>query len=389
MVSNRHIVHVMGTLHAGGVQKLVLGLANAPALRGCRHSAVCTSSTTGELAPQFAEAGVPSLDCPFPWPYRRPLLSYKLSRLVRHALKWTFPHRLARVLRRMKADLVHTHITSHIDLQAVGIMSRARLPWVWTIHGLYKPEGKELARWRRATALVRQGRARITADSTPVAEDFVQRGAGAAKEIKVAHAGADVKRFHSIRPRDTQWRARWKIPTDALLFGSCGRLVPEKAYEVFIRAAALLLRLAPEVHFVIAGTGRVKAMLETEIDRLSIGRNFHLVGFQEDVAQFLRQLDIFVLSSRSEGFPLALIEALASGLPCVATDAGGVREMLGNNAGLIVPAESPELLAVAMQALLVSEERRSFASEGATMAQQYSFEVCADKFAAVYAELLK
>jgi glycosyltransferase involved in cell wall biosynthesis len=388
MLRDRHIVHVIGTLQAGGVQKLVLGLAEAPPLRNCRHSAICTFGARGELASQFAAAGIKSLECSFPWPYQKPLLSYRLSELVRHALTWTFPYRLAQVLRRMKAELVHTHITSHIDSQAVGIMRQACLPWVWTVHGLYKPPPAELLRWRKAARLAATRGGRITADSTPVAEDFVQRGAGAAGQIQVVHAGADVKRFQTSLPRDPEWRARWNIPTDAVLFGSCGRLVQEKAYEIFIRAAGLFRPGAPEAHFLIAGDGGLKGLLEAEIARLGLRQCFHLVGFQGDVPQLLKQFDVFVLSSRSEGFPLALIEALASGLPCIATAVGGVPEMLGQTGGFVVPSESPESLASAMQAMLPLERRRAFHTTGPHLAQHYSYEACADQFARIYAELL-
>src|SRR5262249_60029896 len=141
---------------------------------------------------------------------------------------------------------------------------------------------------------------------------------------------------------------RWGIPADAIVFGSCGRLVGEKAYEVFIRSAAGLAAEDPSVRFVIAGDGALRAFLESEIARAGLGEKFRLLGFVDDVPGFLNELDVFVLSSRFEGFPVALVEALASGRPCIATAIGGIREMVGEDGALVVVPESEDALAGAM-----------------------------------------
>ena len=382
------IVHVVGTLEAGGVQRLVLGLAEAPDLRCHQHKVLCLFGNQGELAPQFQAAGLTSARCPFPWPDRLPVPAYRLARWIRHRLTFTFPWRMANTLRGLKADLVHTHVSAGIEWQTRGVLQRAKLPFVWTIHGLYKPAGRELRRWQRATQMIQRGPGSITADSSPLAADFQERGAGSLDQVRVVYAGADVERMRDSRPRDLQWRTRWHIPEGALLFGSAGRLVPEKAYDVFIKAAAQMKHEGFNVHFAIAGQGPLQGELESLIAQHQLEDRFHLLGFQADIPLILKQLDVFVLSSRSEGFPLALIEALAAGVPCIATRVGGTAEMLGETGGLIVPSESPELLAHAMHSALDMGLRQRLAQTGPGIAQAFSYESCGRHFSHIYTDLL-
>lgn len=383
----RHVVHIVGTPDPGGIQNLILGLAMSPALSGYRSSVLCVFRAEGGLRARFDQAGIPVLACPFRWPNWLPI-PYRVAQWIRIRLEKTFPWRLNFILRRMGADIVHTHITSRIHLQARGVLQRAKLPWVWTIHGLYNPQGHELREWRTAFRLARRRRARVTADSGGILKDLLLRGLKDCDFIRRVYAGADVSRFSRVLPRDPAWRTRWNIPKDAVVFGSSGRLVEEKAYDVFVRAAELLVRENANAHFAVAGTGLLFEELQGEIARRGLESRFHLLGFCEDVPALLAQFDVFVLSSRSEGFPLALIEALATGLPCVGTEVGGVPEMLGEETGVLVPAESPEDLAHAMRRLL-SPEARQLAARGARdVARRFSYENCAGEFTEIYDGLL-
>lgn len=382
-----HIVHIVGTLGVGGVQRLVLDLANSPAGRAYRHSVLCLFGTKGSLKNRFEEEGLEFGVCGVPWPEKLDVGSYRLSRWLRKGLSWTFPGRLARDLERRGADLVHTHVSYRVDLQADGAVRRARLPLVWTIHGQYQPEGRELEEWRRATRVLVQGGA-ITVVSEELARDFRARGLDHPDGIHVTWGGVDLSAFGEARPRDSRFRARLGIPPDAVVFGSSGRLVHEKAYEIFVRAAARLVAGGSNAHFAIAGGGPLLREMESEIARLGLEGRFHLLGFQSDVPGFLRELDVFVLSSRFEGFSLALIEALAASRPCIATPVGVVNEMIGENGTLIVPPESDEALADAMKTMLSPSVRAAFAARGPKLAARYSIDRTAEEFASLYDRLL-
>lgn len=383
-----HIVHIIGTLGAAGVQRLVLGLKASPPLREHVHSVVCVFGQSGDAAKDFAKAEVPVYDCPFPWPNSLPVPSYTVSKWIRHRLECTFSWRLASLLRRVGANLVHTHVTSRVDLQAHGVLRRAGLPWVWTLHGMYRPEGTELARWSRAVQCARRGRSAITAVSDPLVMDFVARGLGSASEIRVVRAGADVTRFLEPSARKREWRTGLGIAPSAVVFGACGRLVPEKAYDVLIRGLAMLMNEGHDVHAAIAGVGPLGESLRREAADAGLANRFHLLGNQANVRAFLGEVDVFTMPSRSEGFPLALIEAMAAGLPCIGTAVGGVPEILGEGAGIVVPSEDATQLADALRQMLDESRRCEYAIRGRARAPRFSVERTAECFREVYRKLL-
>ena len=380
----RHITHVVGTLNAGGVQKLVIGLAQAPALRDYRHSVLCVLGAEGELRADFIAAGIEILSCPIAWPTRIPgLPSYRATRWLRQRLASTFEFRLAALLRLKAVDLVHTHLSTRPGAQAAATLRFGRRPLVWTVHGLYDPK-REAGEWQRAAALTRVG-AVITADSGPVADHLVEHHVVARERIRVVHAGADTARFARHSSRVPGWRALLGIPDQAVVVGTSGRLVDAKAHDVLIAA---MTHTPTEMHLVIAGAGPLEPILRAQIERANLGDRVHMVGFQDDVPALLRELDAFVLSSRSEGFPLALIEALAAGLPAIATAVGGVREMLGDDGGIVVEPEDPVQLGAAMTTYLDAEIRARYARRGPDIAHAFSFDRCAEEFAKIYRELL-
>jgi glycosyltransferase involved in cell wall biosynthesis len=387
-VRRPHIVHIVGTPGTGGVQNLIFDLAASPAGRAYRHSLLCLFGALEDIAARFREAGLTVDSCSVPWPGSLDVGSYRASRWIRHRLAFTFPYRLSRALRQLGPDLVHTHVSHRIDLQAEGVLRRTNLPFVWTIHGKYRPEGVELERWRKVTRLAAGRPSAITAVAEDLARDFRERGLDHPDGILVTRGGVDFARFHERGPADPGWRARWGIPPEALVVGSAGRLVPEKAYEVFIRAAALI-PAENRVHFVIAGAGPLERSLAREITRAGLEKRFHLIGFVRDIPRFLAQLDIFVLSSRFEGFPIALLEALASGLPTITTPVGGVPEMLGPDGGLIVAPESENELAAALTKMLDPATRAAFAARGPAIARRFSMELCAEEFVRLYARMLE
>lgn len=134
--------------------------------------------------------------------------------------------------------------------------------------------------------------------------------------------------------------------TDTLRIGTMGRLVREKAIDVLIDALALLFHDHPRVELRIAGDGPEKAALEARAAGLPV----RLVGEIDDPPAFLAELDIFCLSSQREGLPFALLEAMAMGVPCIATDVGQIRGALGD-AVVVVPAGQPRALSDALRRL--------------------------------------
>lgn len=139
-----------------------------------------------------------------------------------------------------------------------------------------------------------------------------------------------------------------------------GRLVRVKGHDVLIRAMELLRGAVPEATLVVIGDGEERSALEEEVSRRGVEDAITFVGRQtpEEVRSILRQADVFVMPSRSEGLPLALLEAMASGLPVVASHVGGIPEVLTREVGLLVPPEDPAALAQALTDVLQNPTRR-------------------------------
>jgi glycosyltransferase involved in cell wall biosynthesis len=143
------------------------------------------------------------------------------------------------------------------------------------------------------------------------------------------------------------------MPEDGVLIGSVGRLDDQKGYEYFVRAARRVAEVHPRARFAIAGDGPRRFALEKLIADLGLQGCFRLCGFRNDVTSFIAALDLFVSSSRWEGLPLVLLEALLLGKPVVVTDVGGNREVVRpGRTGLIVPPGDAEALAAAILAAL-------------------------------------
>jgi glycosyltransferase involved in cell wall biosynthesis len=143
------------------------------------------------------------------------------------------------------------------------------------------------------------------------------------------------------------------VPRGVTLVGSIGRLEEQKGYHCLIDAAARVIEKHRDVHFVIAGEGSFRPLLQRRIDELELKNHFHLCGFKEDAVNFLAALDIFVSSSLWEGGPMTLIEALLLNKPVVATTVGVSSEIVvpGQN-GELVPPSDPEALAGAISLVL-------------------------------------
>ena len=137
------------------------------------------------------------------------------------------------------------------------------------------------------------------------------------------------------------------------LVGLVGRLSIEKGVDIFLEAAALVLAELPDTKFVVAGDGPDRAKLDGLIDELGIGASVHMLGRRDDMAAVYASLDLMVSSSRREGLPMAILEAMASRVPLIATAVGGVPTVImDGRTGVLVPEVDAGMLAKGMVALL-------------------------------------
>jgi glycosyltransferase involved in cell wall biosynthesis len=239
----------------------------------------------------------------------------------------------------------------------------------------------------RAVILAERALARISTRIIVLSEeqrrDIVERfRIASARRVRVIGPGVDLTPFGDISIDRSALRRELGLPEARPLLGVVGRLAPVKGVEDAIAAAARI----PGAALAIAGDGPERARLEALAG--SLGADARFLGFRDDLARVYAGLDALLLPSRSEGTPLALVEAMASGCACVAARVGGVAGVLGE-AGVLVPARDVDALVDATRRLLADPGlRASLGAAGKARAARFSEDRLCDETAALYEELL-
>jgi len=281
-------------------------------------------------------------------------------------------------------DVIHAHMI-HANVFARLLTRIVRCPpLVCTAHSF-----REGGRLRMLAYRVTD---RWSALNTHVSEDgrtgMVAAGAVRADRISVMPNGIDIDRFHPNAALRGATRARLGISAGTRLALNVGRLVPEKAQDLLLRAFAQIDPATLPIHLLIAGGGPLQETLNKQIAALGLASRVTLLGPRDDVQALLNAADTFVLSSNIEGLPMVLVEALACGCPVVATDAPGVSEVL-HDQGVIVPRGDAAALATALDAAL-RQGRGSAREETARRARvvsAFSIEAVAQRWLGIYASL--
>jgi len=322
------IVHVIPSLRMGGLENVALRLVEH--LAPFAEQAVVTPADTGPLAKRVA-AGVSV---------------FPLGDAHRPD-RWN-AFRMARLFRRLRPDIVHTRNWTCID--AIIGARLAGVPAV--IHGEHgrealDPEGRNRRR-QQARRLLAPFVTEFVTVSRDLARWLVEQVRVPARKVGTIYNGVDTDRF---APGDhAAARRALGIPPDWSVAGTVGRLDPVKDQVGLIRAFAQAAPTGSSA-LVIAGDGPFRRELEALVNELGLGDRVWLLGERHDVPVILRALDVFVLSSIGEGISNAILEAMATGLPVIATRVGGNSELVQDGlTGRLVEPRHPEALANAITA---------------------------------------
>jgi glycosyltransferase involved in cell wall biosynthesis len=308
---NRRVIHLASGREWRGGQNQVLLLARALAARRDIEQIVVTGRRT-PLEERLREAGVPVR--PVGW-----RTGVSLAALV---------GALAEVVRG--PSLLHAH-DAHA-LTVAGVAGRLTgSPYLATRRVSFPLRRPAL--WRRA--------ARIIAISDAVRRVLVSDGIVPERIVRV-HSGIDLETVR--RTRSGEIRRELGLPLDATLAVAVGALDEHKDHATLVDAAAALRGRKPELHWVIAGEGHLRAALERQIAGLSLGDRVHLVGHLTEPLRLVAAAAVFVMSSKEEGLGTSVLDAMALDVPIAATAAGGIPEMLDQGAGLLTaPGDSGAL----------------------------------------------
>jgi len=358
------IVYMLTSLGIGGAERLTLSIAERMRERG--HAVAVLT-----LRPRLEEE----------WPTTLPVFRLGMQKNPLSAAAALLPAR--RYLRDLCPDVVHSHgFHPNIFARLLGpvVPQTAVLS---TIHNVYEGGSLRMLAYRLTDPLSR----RTTAVSQAAADRFIALHAVPARKCAVISNAIDVAEYTPDRARRAETRA-------ALAAGSrftwlaAGRLMPAKDYPNLLRAFARLRSSLPHTQLWIAGHGTDGQLsaLKALADELHLDGALRWLGLRRDLPALLDAADGFVLSSAWEGMPLVLAEAMAMEKPVVATDTGGVRELVAD-AGVLVPAKDAERLAQAMRALMLQPaEARSMQGRAARRRMQMCFnlDVRADGWEALY-----
>jgi glycosyltransferase involved in cell wall biosynthesis len=301
--------------------------------------------------------------------------------------------RLTALIRRGRYAIVHTHSSK------AGILGRwaawlARTPIiVHTVHGWGHHE-RQHPYVRKGYILLERLTLRITDRLVAVSPLNVEKGLadgiGRTQHYTIIRSGIELDRFGRPRIAREEMRARLGIPLDAPVVGSVTRLSPQKAPLDFVQAAATAMRRMPEAWFVLVGDGPLRAEVEAQAAQTGLDKRLVLTGLRRDVPELLGVMDVFVLSSLWEGLPRVLPQAMAAGLPIVATAIDGNAEAVEEGVnGRLVPPGDTDAMAEAIIALLQDPTRAgAMGAAGKARVDEFSARAMVDDIAELYEQLL-
>lgn len=278
--------------------------------------------------------------------------------------------RLRELLQRQQADLLHCHGYKE---NFYGLLARHGLPCVTTNH-LWKRNSRALHLYCWLDAKLSRHFDHVVAVSAPIQQELLAAGVPAAKISRIAN-GIDTAPFQqplSAAQRATV-RASLGIGPERLAVGMVSRLGVEKGHAYALEAIAALSARYPRLLLAIVGTGPLLAELQTTVLRLGLGQQVIFCGQRSDIADVVRAFDLFLLPSLAEGLPMALLEAMAAGLPTVATQVGDVTAAIEHEvSGLLTPPGDAAALAEALERLLASAQlRQQLGRAGAAVIEQH------------------
>jgi glycosyltransferase involved in cell wall biosynthesis len=232
---------------------------------------------------------------------------------------------------------------------------------------------------------------KIVAVSEDVKEDIIRYDRIDPSKLQVIPNGIDVERFNPEK-NTSNIRKEFPLEEDDIVIGFIGRIVPAKGLEYLLNALPYLKEEFKSIKLLIIGEGSLVEKLKEKAKKNNIFDNILFTGVRRDIPEILASIDIFVMPSTAEGLPNSLLEAMAMGKPVVATEVGGIPELIKNGrSGLLVPPRNPEALATAIKDLITNDQLAAKMGQAARnfVLNNYSIVEIAQKWQTLYLSILR
>ncbi len=303
-----------------------------------------------------------------------------------------------RILRKSKPDIVHTHTSK------AGVLGRlaawmARVPIIiHTPHGhvFYGHFGRSLSKiflqMEKLLGRITHHQIALTPEER---NDYLSLRVTKPSNTTVIHSGVDLHRFSKGEKQLTRKRKELGIPPHSLVIGYVGWLIPIKGVTYLVSAMADVAEKYPKSLLVLVGKGDDKGeeeiKLKEQVERAGLEDKVRFLGWRPDVDEIMGCFDIFVLPSLNEGMGRVLVEAMAAGLPIVASRVGGIPDLVkdGKNGHLVPPADGSALAKAISDLFADKENRKRMGDAGKKMCRPYSAEAMVEQIDDLYRELLK
>lgn len=358
-----HIMMIVLSLDMGGLERMVIQLIQGLLKKDQRITLVCLEHK-GDIAYQLADDNVQIITL-----NKTPGLHVSLAT------------KIARLAKSLNVDVIHSHNSVPHFYAALAIpLLLNRIPLIHTKHGRDKPDQSRKVLLNKISSFFTHTIVSVSNDASDVCRDI--EGISS-KKLAVIENGVDLSPYIEIH-RERQLK---RMLGGEIRFIHVGRLSHEKNQSLLLAAFALLLKHYPLASLTICGNGAQKTTLIEQTKQLTISNSIAFEGAVNDIPQRIASHDVFVLSSITEGLPLAIIEAMAGGLPVISTDVGGVREVLENNVnGYLVPSQDKQALFKALLAACANPLHLQNMGDTANIFihANYSLTKMADKYLALY-----
>jgi glycosyltransferase involved in cell wall biosynthesis len=362
-----NLMLVTHDLAIGGLQQVIVNICRAINRERFNVSVLCLRNL-GEFTPEIENMGIKV----FFLPQKEKGTDY-LSFL-----------KVAKILRKEKVDVIHTHNTQpFIDGTIGALLSGRNIRIIHTDHARDFPDKK---RYMFAEWLMSHFAYKIVGVSDHTTKNLIEYEKINPKKMLTIPNGIDGSKYNFTIDK-IQKRRELGIRETGPIIGLGVRISEQKGITYLLQAMPLIIERFPDISLIIAGKGELEGQLESEANKMGISKNVFFVGPRLDIPDLLKLFDLYVLPSLWEGLPMVILEAMAAGCPIVATDVGGNRTAIHHgHSGSLIMAKDKDMLAAEVIKLLTNEKLRKDYSANAknVFIQNFHSDVMTRKYEALY-----